>query len=178
MMHALTILAGLAQITTMGVSSPNNATEAFAILEGNWQGQLEYRDYQSNMMQAIPLDVEFEKIPDNTTFLQRSVFTDPGFPVRITTMVNVEGETVSVSNSRAGRAFESYAQTAHLTAGSVADSWTMTLTRIYQDDNRPAAIREVMVHNQGKLTVTKEIDFLDDEATEWVFRNRVTLSAQ
>lgn len=178
MLHTLTALVALAQATTMAADAPANAAEAFTALEGIWQGQLEYRDYQSDTLQAIPLRVEFDTIPDNTTFLQRSVFTDPGFPVLITTMVNVEGETVSVANSRAGRPFESYAQTARLTNGAVARNWTMTLTRIDQDDNRPAAIREVMVRDGDILTVTKEVDFLDDDAAEWMFRNRVTLSAE
>ncbi|NQZ47171.1 MAG: hypothetical protein HRT63_06560 [Erythrobacter sp.] len=178
MLHILTILAALSQASTLSIDTPKNAAEAFAALEGNWQGQLEYRDYQTDRMQAIPLSVEFDTIPDETTFVQRSNFTDPGFPVRITTLVNAVGETVNVANSRAGREFETYAQTARITDALDGDNWTMTLFRIDKDDNRPAAIREVMIRNQGSLTITKEVDFLDDDVAEWTFRNRVTLAAQ
>ncbi len=178
MLNTLTALVALTQAATIVADLPANAVDAFSALEGEWQGQLEYHDYQSDTLQVIPLRVEFDTIPDDTTFIQRSVFTDPAFPVRITTMVNVEGETVSVANSRAGRPFESYANSARLTGATSADNWSMTLTRIDEDDNRPAAIRELMVRNGDMLTVTKEVDFLDDDTAEWMFRNRVTLSAQ
>lgn len=178
MLHSLTAIIALAQAATLSADAPATPAQAFAALEGNWQGQLEYRDYQSNNMEAIPLKVDFDTVPDNTTFVQRSEFTDPGFPVRITTLVNVEGAAVNSAISRAGRPFESYAQTARLTDASGADSWAMTLTRVGQDDNRPAAIRELMVRDGDSFSITKEVDFLDDDANEWVFRNRVTLSAQ
>ncbi|MFK7842783.1 MAG: hypothetical protein AB8B54_11005 [Sphingorhabdus sp.] len=178
MLHTFISLVALTQAATMTVAAPETATDAFAALEGNWQGQLEYRDYQSKAMQTIPVRVEFDTIPDDTTFLQRSIFTDPAFPVLITTMINVTGETVSVANSRAGRAFETYAQTVRLAKGATTVRWMMTLNRIDEDDNRPAAIREAIELDGDRLTVTKEVDFLDDERVEWMFRNRLTVRAQ
>ncbi|MCK0129471.1 hypothetical protein [Erythrobacter sp. F6033] len=178
MFQSLTVLAALAQVTAATADAPQTAVDAFTGLEGNWQGQLEYRDYQSDTMQAIPMRVEFDTIPDKTTFLQRAEFTDPGFPVRITTLINVAGADTNVAISRAGRPFETYTQNARLAPGAIADSWTITFTRVGEDDNRPAAIREVMTRKAESLTVTKEVDFLDDEAAEWVFRNRVSLSSE
>lgn len=178
MSHTLMLFAAIAQTTMAGAAAPETVVDAFTHLEGDWQGQLEYRDYQSDKLQAIPMRVEFDSIEDDTTFLQRSTFTDPGFPVFITTLINVDGTTVNVASSRAGRPFESYDQIARLTAGASANSWTMTTTRVGKDGDRLAVIREVMTRDGDDLTITKEIDYLDDDSSEWMFRNRVTLSAK
>ena len=178
MLNILISLVGLVQAAVIDADGPENATEAFASLEGDWQGQLEYRDYQSGRLQAIPLRAEFEAIADGATFLQRSVFTDVASPVLITTMVNVDGGTVSVANSRTGRGVEAYDQTVGALEGSSIQAWTMTLTRVDQDDGRPAAIREVMLRDGNSLIIIKEVDFLDDGLIDWIFRNRVTLHAR
>lgn len=171
------IIVALAQAATIS-AMPQSPLETFRTLEGSWQGKLEDRDYQSDRLERIPVEVEFEAIPNDRTFVQRSTFTDPAFSVPVTSLLAIDGETVYVASSRAERAFESYVQTARLGTVAGTNRWTLTLTLVDSDDRRRAVLREVMVRERDTLTITKEVDYLDDDRSEWVFRNRAILETK
>lgn len=171
-----TSIAILAQAAALATAAPVDTASAIATLEGDWEGQLEYRDYQSDQLQAIPMVVEFESVPDGITFIQRAAFSDPGFQVYITSLLSVGEDRVTQANSRAGREPESYELGARISEAVAMDDWSLTFTRIGLDDNRPASIRETMQRDGTQLTITKEVDFLDDDGAEWEFRNRVNLT--
>lgn len=165
--------AGPAQATQESQSlSP---ASAFASLEGEWKGELRYRDYQSNRMESIPVTLDMEALPDGQTLIQRFDYTDPAFQVYITNLITIEGAVLTGATARAGRAFETYEKTIALSHSGTTDAWTIVMTSEALDDNRPAQIRETMVREGSEVTVTKEVDFLDDEAIQWEFRNVIEL---
>ena len=153
------------------------AAAALLALEGEWDGKLTYRDYQSQELESIPVAVSMEALPDGQTMVQRYDYTDPGFQVYITNLIAVKDGLLTGATARAGRAFETYKKDITVTAAIDAASWTAVLTSEMQDDGRPSQVRETMVRDGDNLTVLKEVDYLDDDKEDWIFRNTITLSA-
>ena len=179
MFDTIVLIASAAALASSpAAAAPTSPANAYSSLEGKWQGQLEYRDYRSGELQAIPMCVMFENVPDGTTFIQRAEFTDPGVQVYITSLLSLGENSVSQATSRAGQDFSSFELQARLVGAASQTQWTLSTTRIGSDDNRPASIRETMQRNGTELTITKEVDFLDDDLSEWTFRNRVSLSRE
>ncbi|MEO0871379.1 MAG: hypothetical protein AAFY19_05375, partial [Pseudomonadota bacterium] len=73
---------------------------------------------------------------------------------------------------------ETFEKDLTITAQTLAQQWTLVMDHEFNDDGRPARIRETMVRSQGTLSVLKEVDYLDDDKEEWVFRNEITLAAK
>ena len=142
-------------------------------LEGNWRGQLEYRDYQTNELAAIPMKVTVDRHGD--ILIRRLTFTDPGFQVRRVSVLTWDAD--------ARLAREAYIQDGKAEARTTAVSllshddtaWAMTLETESFDDDRPAMLRETMKLQARTLTIVKEVDFLDDDEELWEFRNQVSL---
>ena len=180
MFYAIALLAQANTVSAAAVpaEAPADVGDALSTMAGEWTGKLEYRDYRSNDLAAIPMRADIEIVPDGVTMIQRLRFSDPGVEVYTTNIVSINGTTISTAASRAGRAFECYEQTARLVEAGSDHSWTISTSQIGRDDNRPAAIRETTKLRGNQLTITKEIDFLDDNETRWEFRNRVTLDRQ
>lgn len=174
MISAIVLLAQAA--TVPAADMPTSPAEVFASIEGSWEGAIEYRDYQSNTLQSIPMKAEMENRPDGVTMVQRYQFADPRSAVYSTNLIAFAGDTLSIASARAGRPFETYTQTVEVASVSAPDNWTLTMSQTGKDANRPAAIRETVLRDGNQMTITKEIDFLDDDVTQWEFRNRVTLN--
>jgi len=160
-------------------TAPNSVTAgaAFLGLEGEWTGKLTYRDYQSQKLESIPVAVSMEALPDGQTMVQRYDYTDPGFQVYITNLIAVKDGLLTGATARAGRAFETYEKDISVTAAVDAASWTAVLTSEMQDDGRPSQVRETMVRDGASLKIVKEVDYLDDDKEDWIFRNEIVLSA-
>ena len=45
-----------------------------------------------------------------------------------------------------------------------------------EDDNRPATLRLTTVRDGDRVETLKEVDFLDDDKSEWLTRNRTRLT--
>ena len=159
-------------------TSAYTPAEAITSLDGDWTGKLTYRDYQSNKLESIPVDVAMETLPDGETMVQRYDYTDPGFQVYITSLIAVKDGLLTGASARAGRAFVTYYKDIALSAKTSNTSWTAVLTSEAIDGNRPARVRETMVRDEGSLKVLKEVDYLDDSKDEWMFRNEITLAAK
>lgn len=159
-------------------AEPITPQEAFTSLEGVWEGTLSYRDYRSNKMESIPVAVTMLIEPDGQTMVQRFDYTDPGFQVYVTNLITVKDNLLTGATARAGRAFETYEKDLRITAQTMPQQWTLVMDDEFNDDGRPARIRETMVRSEGTLSVLKEVDFLDDEKEEWIFRNAITLAAK
>lgn len=153
--------------------------EARAGLVGAWEGQLQYRDYQSGEWEGIPMTVTVTIEGDGNTITRRAVFDDgPRVGnVYITSleMLGPDGSTEYATSFRADRAPALSA--ARLTLVSAADAahWTMIAVLDGEDDDRPARIRATTTRDGERLTTLKEVDFLDDAAEEWLTRNRTVL---
>lgn len=175
MFTALLLLAQPVPATTAPITPPTPA-EVFASLDGNWEGVIEYRDYQSDTLQSIPMRANMESRPDGVTMVQRFSFSDPRAAVYATNLIAFGGDTLSGAAARAGRPFETYQQKVTVTSSEAKDRWSLIMAQEGMDDNRPASIRETVIRIEGQMIITKEVDFLDDNKQQWDFRNRVTLN--
>ncbi|MEM1197464.1 MAG: hypothetical protein AAGH57_15285 [Pseudomonadota bacterium] len=172
--------AGSAIVFTMAAALPEEPItpqEAFASLEGRWEGTLAYRDYGTKRLESIPVAVTMETQPDGETMVQRFDYTDPGYQVYVTNLITVKDGLLAGATARAGRAFETYEKDVVVTAQAMPQRWTLVLSDEFKDDGRPARMRETMRRAEGTLTILKEVDYLDDDKEEWVFRNEITLLA-
>ncbi len=149
-------------------------------LVGSWEGALEYLDYQSGQWFGLPLVVSIEDGGDGATLIRKSDYDDgPQVgTVRIvsTAMLLAETSTEYIGAFRADRPAELAAYSVTLSAAEDAIRWTMIAETEGEDGNAPARIRETTVRDGVVLTTLKEVDPLDDEAEEWITRNRTTLT--
>ena len=158
--------------------APLTVAAARQSLVGEWQGKLEYRDYQADKWFGLPVKVAVRDGGDGVTLIRTADFDDgpkTGI-VRITSVSLLDGTNETTATFRKARKPE--LETASLTlraASKEATHWTLVETETATDDNRPATIRLTTVRDGGKLVTLKEVDFSDDTKAEWLVRNRTTL---
>lgn len=145
-------------------------------LAGEWQGKLEYRDYQADRWFGLPVRLTQELVADGVTLIAKAEYDDgpKSGTVRITSVsMFVPATNIQYSSSfRAGRPAELSSATVRL-VGAVDDAhWTMVEETIATDADRPAKLRETIVRDGARLTTLKEVDFLDDAGETWLTRNR------
>ncbi|MEM1379477.1 MAG: hypothetical protein AAGH41_02510 [Pseudomonadota bacterium] len=146
-----------------------------ADLEGAWAGSLQYRDYQSDALVALPMRTENRLHGD--ILIQQTFFTDPGREV-------LRAGTIAV-DLEAGKAYETYAAS-NAAEASVSDvtfeptksGWRVTTLRRGEDDNAPAMIRMVMELDGDRFTAEKTVDPEGDGRDVFLFRNRVVLERE
>ena len=177
-MLALILAAALAAQAPALTPAPLTVASARQSLVGQWQGKLEYRDYQADKWFGLPVKVRVSDGGDGVTLVRTADFDDgPKVGnVRITTVSMLDGASETTATFRKGRKPE--LATATLALGSTskdATHWTLVETETATDDDRPATIRLTTVRDGGKLVTLKEVDFTDDTKAEWLVRNRTTL---
>jgi len=153
-----------------------------AALAGNWQGKLEYRDYQADRWFGLPVRVSVEVMRDGVTLIRHADFDDgpkTGI-VTITTIALLDPATNREQSAsfRKGRATELVTVTIRLTRAEALDRWTIEELRDGTDDDRPARIRETTKRDGATMVTLKEVDFLDDTGEAWLTRNRTTLTRE
>ena len=171
---ALTPTAALAE-------TPVDVAAARASLDGTWEGQLEYLDYSANKWFGIPVKTRIESQGDGATTIRRSDFDDGPTVgnVRITTveLFDTAKSTLSVGTFRKGREPEISVYSVRLDgAAKDATHWTMLEEVDAKDDDRPAKLRLTTVRDGEKIETLKQVDFLDDDKSEWITRNRTRLT--
>lgn len=154
---------------------------ARASLTGAWTGELEYRDYQADKWFGIPVKTRITDQGDGATIIRASDFDDgPKVGnVRITTveLFDAKAATVQTGSFRKGRVAEIMTYSVTLDAGSRDPlHWTMIEQTTGEDANRPATLRLTTVRDGDRIETLKEVDFLDDDSTEWLARNRTRLT--
>ena len=162
-------------------SSAPNAAAARASLAGSWEGELGYLDYLANRWFSITVKTRVIDQGDGATMLRVSDFDDgPKVGnVRITTGELFDGKasTVAVALLRKGRAVEVTTYAVRIDPASRdATHWTMIEETKGSDDDRPATLRLTTVRDGDKVETLKEVDFLDDDKSEWLTRNRTRLT--
>lgn len=180
-------LAFIALLSTI-VSTPAFAEDvavdvvaARASLTGAWEGKLEYLDYGANRWFGIPVKTRITDQGDGATMLRISDFDDgPNVGnVRITTVELYDAGKASLTAGtfRKGRTTELSTYTVRVDgAAKDAKHWTMIEEATAQDANRPATLRLTTVRNGDSLETLKEVDFLDDDKSVWLTRNRTRLT--
>ncbi|MCR2832888.1 hypothetical protein [Parerythrobacter lacustris] len=178
---ALCSLAALFTAPTAAQDAPAAPplAEVLASQVGEWTGTLEYRDYQADRWFGLPMRVTVADGGDGVTMIRTADFDD-GLRVgvvRITTvtMLGEDGSTEYSVGFRKGRVPEVSSARLTLAAWSDDAHWTILAEETATDDDRPALIRETIVRDGARLTTLKEVDFTDDDAAEWLVRNRSTL---
>lgn len=152
-------------------------------LGGRWQGQLEYRDYQSDRWFGIPVTLDVRTIDGGATVIRIASFDDgDSGTVYITTvsMLAPDDSTEYVGSFRADRPAELGTVSLRFADMNGSESinathWTVVAETDGMDDNRPATIRETTRRNGPNLVTLKEVDYSDDDKEEWLQRNRTTI---
>lgn len=162
-------------------ANPIDLVTVRASLVGMWEGRLEYRDYSSDRWFGIPVTTRIADQGDGATTIRSSDFDD-GLKVgnvRITTveLFDAAAARVQTGSFRKGRTAEITTYAVTLGAGSRDPRhWTMIEQTEGQDDDRPATLRLTTVREGDRLETLKEVDFSDDDKTEWLVRNRTRLT--
>ena len=166
--------------TAVSAQEPVDLAAARASLTGNWEGSLEYLDYGANKWFGIPVETRIEDQGDGATVIRRSDFDDGPTVgnVRITTVEFFDDSkgTLSVGTFRKGREPEISVYAVRLDGvAQDATHWTMLEEVDAKDDDRPAKLRLTTVRDGDQIETLKQVDFLDDDKTEWITRNRTRL---
>ncbi|GGB74779.1 SH3 domain-containing protein [Blastomonas aquatica] len=161
--------------------APVDLATARASMVGAWQGTLEYRDYTADRWFSIPVRTQIAEQGDGATMIRSSDFDDGPTVgnVRITSveLFDPAAGTVSVGTFRKGRVAEVTTYAIRIAPGSRdATHWTIVEEAEGSDDDRPATLRLTTVRDGDTVETLKEVDFLDDDAAQWLVRNRTRLT--
>ena len=168
----------------LALAAPTEAPTAATLIAGTagqWRGELQYRDYQSNRWEGLPVEVQVVAQPDGVTTVRTARFDDgpkTGF-VTITTvsLIDPKAATDAYASFRKGRAVDT--GTAHIdrvAPGADATHWTIVTTERRIDGNSLAPVRETTTRDGDTLTTLKEVNPEDDGVDTWLPRNRTVLT--
>ncbi|MES2903372.1 MAG: hypothetical protein V4696_04225 [Pseudomonadota bacterium] len=176
--YALAAAALAVQTPAPLTVAPLTVASARQSMVGQWQGKLEYRDYQADKWFGLPVKTRVDDGGDGVTQIRLSDFDDgPKVGnVRITTVSMLEGTTETGATFRKGRKPDLSTATLALSPDSRdATHWTLAETSTGTDNDRPATLRLTTTRDGAKVVTLKEVDFTDDTKVEWLVRNRTTL---
>ena len=180
-MRYLALLFALVATPALSASTPTDGAAALlAQTAGRWQGELAYRDYQSNSWQALPVTVTIAAQPDQVTTIRTAQFDDGPktgiVTITTVTMVDPVAATVAYASFRRSRAPDSgRAKIVSVVPGVDAVHWTMVTTERRGDGNDVAQIRETTTRAGDTMTTLKEVNPDGDKKEVWLPRNRSVL---
>ena len=178
----LSLLAVPAPAQPAPATTPVTVVPSIAVLRGGlageWRGALGYRDYRSNELFELPVQTRIEAVPDGVTEIRRSVFDEGArrAPVWIVTVSQAEGDRVTSTSYRAGRAVETQIETATVSRYAGPTDWTIVYSQTGSDDDRPAEIRVTETRSGDSMLSVKEVRPAGDASAPWRFRNQTRLS--
>ena len=188
MLRRLTVFSLLCAASAAGAASaaepPLSPAALLAATAGQWQGELQYRDYQSNQWQGLPVTVAITSQPDGVTTVRTAAYDDgpKTGTVWITTLITVDPAAgqVAYATARKGRALESgmaalAPSPAARDATRDATHWSLVQTERRRDGNGMAQVRETTVRDGDSMITLKEVDPVGDGKTQWLPRNRTIL---
>ena len=170
------ILTAAASTDVSAEDAPPDRLARLLALEGDWRGELAYLDYGTGNREAIGQAAVMTASPDGAFLQLESRFTDPGFDVYILTIATFDPDTGDLVESyHRDRKIET--QRFKVVSDEKTEAgWTLVLIAHGEDDDRPATIRRTFILDGDALTRRKEVDFLDDDESDFVFRNETILS--
>jgi hypothetical protein len=147
---------------------------------GTWEGKLEYRDYQSNQWFGLPLKLSIVAQPDGVTTVRTAEYDDgpqTGL-VWITTVqqVDIATFTITYDQFRKGRTPDAGMAKVTGFARTGVDQWNFVTEERRKDGNGFAMVRETTTRDGDSLVTLKEVDPEGDGKTEYLQRNRTTLT--
>ena len=175
---ALLVLACASPIAAQGKVDP--VSQVLAATAGTWTGKLQYRDYQSNKWEGLPVQVKITVQGDGVTLIRSAAFDDgpQTGTVWITTVSQFDPARGSETYAmfRKGRELDTGTRTLAL-AGPARDSahWTIVTLETRKDGDSLAQVRETTTRDGASMITLKEVNPLDDGKDEWLPRNRTVL---
>lgn len=151
-------------------------------LQGAWRGALEYRDYQSDRRQQLPVGTRFEVAADGATLIRRSVFDDGPVTghVHITAVAlyDATGTRCTTAFFRKGRPVDLATEEVQVTAWRGPEQWTLVHRQSALDGGQPSEIRITQTRDGAVLTTLKEVRPTGAPDSAWAFRNQTRLTRQ
>lgn len=183
-MRALPLCLTAACLTSAASLVAQTSFEPVALLAataGQWQGELQYRDYQSNQWEGLPVKVTITAQADGVTIIRTAAFGDgpKTGTVWITTLVQIDpaARSVSYAAARKGRSFEcGTAQLSQPQPARDSTHWVLIEAEQRIDGNSMAQVRETTTREGDSMVTLKEVNPLDDGKDEWLPRNRTVLT--
>lgn len=183
-MRCLYLFAALlsAPATAAAESDAEAAATAVAGTAGEWSGQLQYRDYQTDQWQGLPMTLTIAVQPDGVTTVRTAQYDDgpqTGI-VTITTVAMIDPGTATTSYAifRKRRATDSgLSRISSFQPGADNEHWTLVTIEARKDGDQTAQVRETTTRHGAEMTVLKEVNPDNDGSDEWLPRSRTLLSA-
>ncbi len=180
-MRALIVALGLALTPACASQAQTTWTpeQLLAGLAGEWEGALGYRDYQSNELFELPVVTTIRMADDGRTAIRSSRFDEGDAPdVYIVSMsaFDTQSGLYETAGFRAGRAMYTTREAVALAEPPRdAEHWRLTFTGRGMDDDRAADIRVTITRDGDETVAVKEVDYLEDPAVNFEFRNQTRL---
>lgn len=153
--------------------------QLMAGLAGEWEGALGYRDYRSNALFELPVRTTIRVAEDGRTTIRTSQFDEGDAPdVFIYSMSAFDAESgvYETAGFRAGRAMYTTRERVTLAEPARdADHWRLVFAERGMDDDRAADIRITLTRDGDETLAVKEVDYLEDPAVNFEFRNQTRL---
>ncbi|MBS0255918.1 MAG: hypothetical protein JSS36_12120 [Proteobacteria bacterium] len=170
----------LALLAAAATPAPGTAiAPLLAGTAGQWCGRLEYRDYQSDRWEGLPMATAITAQPDGVTMVRLSAFDD-GPKVGLVWITGLEqfdpaSGKLSYASARKGKAFATGSQ--QLDPGALTDAthWQLIASEREIDGNAPALIRQTITRDGDRLTTLKEVADPAAATPAWKPRNRTVL---
>ena len=144
-------------------------------LEGDWRGELTYLDYGAGERAEIGMAASVSATPDDGFIVTRARYTDPGFDVFIMGLMTIDEQTGALVESyHRGNDIEKFVYSMKSVEWTPA-GWIYVFEDEGRDDGRPALIRRTFSLENEVYTQRKDVDFLDDDRAEYIFRNETVL---
>ncbi len=164
----------------LGDRTPATTESALASTAGAWQGKLEYRDYQSNQWFGLPMKVTIMAQPDGVTMVRTAEYDDgpqTGL-VWITTVEQLDPVRALINYSQFRKGREPDGGTGKITrfVSQGPLQWTLVIEERRRDGDGFAMVRETTMRDGDVMVALKEVDPEGDDTSEWVPRNRTTLT--
>jgi len=167
------------------LASPTTDADAAAVAlagtSGDWRGELQYRDYQSERWQGLPMTVTVAAQPDGVTTVRTAQYDDgpqTGI-VTITTVTQIDSaaSTASYAIFRKQRATDTgLSRVTAFTRGADSEHWTLVTIEARKDGNQMAQVRETTTRAGPEVIIQKDVNPDNDGRDEWLPRNRSLLT--
>lgn len=159
----LVLLALLATWTATGLAQ--SSLEDFDFLLGDWEGELEYLDYQDDeTLVRLPTTMRCEPSETGMSLMLAYTYGEPDGR-------RVDGrEALRPADQEGELYFDGRWRVVEASFDPEADRYQVVLGREGMDNERPAVIRKTILLTGGELTITKEV--LYDGESEYLQRNQ------